>query len=150
MLDVGDLAPDFALSDQSGKLHRLKDYKGKKLVLYFYPKDETPGCTTEACGFRDAYADFRDLGVVVLGVSPDDAESHVRFAARHSLPFPLLSDPEKETLKAYGAWGKKKFMGKEYDGVLRTTFIIDENGKIKKIFRNVRPNRHEEAVLTSL
>lgn len=147
MLTEGQIAPDFSLPDEDGKIHKLSDYRGKSIVLYFYPKDNTPGCTKEACSFRDNFEDFRKAGVEVIGVSPDPPESHMGFKLKHQLPFTLLSDTEHKVCEAYGVWGKKKFMGKEYDGVLRTTFIIDGEGKIFKIFRDVNPAEHSQEVL---
>lgn len=147
MLNEGQLAPDFELPDENNQIHKLSDYKGKPVVLYFYPKDNTPGCTKEACSFRDSFEEFRNAGVIVLGVSPDPPESHVGFKLKHQLPFTLLSDIDHKVCELYGVWGKKKFMGKEYDGVLRTTFVIDKNGKIMKIFHNVKPDEHSNEVL---
>lgn len=147
MLKVGQQAPGFTLPDQDGKLHSLADYKGKRVLLYFYPKDDTPGCTTEACAIRDTFGDFQKTGLVVLGVSGDDVKSHKKFAEKYKLPFPLLADTEKKILKAYGAWGKKKFMGKEYEGIFRTSFLIGEDGKILKVYENVKPPEHAAEVL---
>jgi peroxiredoxin Q/BCP len=150
MLEVGELAPDFALPDQEGRLHRLSDYRGRWVVLYFYPKDDTPGCTKEACGFRDEKGRLEELGAVVLGVSADDVESHKRFAEKYHLNFPLLSDPAKEVIRAYGAWGKKTLYGKEYEGVLRQTFLIDPEGRVAKVWRKVSPEGHAEEVAQAL
>ncbi|KIX84712.1 thioredoxin-dependent thiol peroxidase [Thermus filiformis] len=150
MLEAGELAPDFALPDQEGRLHRLSDYRGRWVVLYFYPKDDTPGCTKEACGFRDEKGRLEELGAVVLGVSADDVESHKRFAEKYRLNFPLLSDPAKEAIRAYGAWGKKTLYGKEYEGVLRQTFLIDPEGRVAKIWRKVSPEGHAEEVAQAL
>lgn len=149
-MEVGSLAPDFQLPDQEGKPHRLSDYRGRWVVLYFYPKDDTPGCTTEACGFRDRMGDLVDLGAVVLGVSADDVDSHRRFAQKHRLNFPLLADPERRAILAYGAWGKKKLYGKEYEGVLRQTFLIDPEGHIAKVWKRVSPEGHAEEVAAAL
>lgn len=149
-MEAGSLAPDFALPDQDGRLHRLADYRGRWVVLYFYPKDDTPGCTKEACGFRDRMGDLQDLGAVVLGVSADGVESHKRFAEKYGLNFPLLADPERQAILAYGAWGKKNLYGKEYEGVLRQTFLIDPEGRIAKVWRKVSPEGHVEEVAEAL
>lgn len=140
-------APDFLLKDSDGKLHSLKDYAGKWLVLYFYPKDDTPGCTVEACSLRDARDDIADLGAEVIGISMDDATSHEKFKAKHSLNFTLLSDPDRTTIDAYGAWGKKMF-GKE--GILRRTFIIDPKGTVVKVYGRVTPLGHGEQIVQEL
>jgi peroxiredoxin Q/BCP len=140
-------APDFNLPDQDGKLHKLSDYKGKWVLLYFYPKDDTPGCTKEACGIRDEFKNFKNLNIVVLGVSADSSESHKKFSQKYKLPFTLLSDESKKVLKKYGVWGKKKFMGKEYEGILRTSFLINPDGKIVKIYEQVKPDIHAKEVL---
>jgi len=140
-------APDFSLKDNDGKLHSLKDYAGKWLVLYFYPKDDTPGCTVEACSLRDARDDIADLGAEVIGISMDDAVSHEKFKAKHSLNFTLLSDPDRTTIDAYGAWGKKMF-GK--DGILRRTFIIDPKGTVIKVYGRVTPLGHGEQIVQEL
>ncbi len=150
MVDVGERAPDFALPDQEGRLHRLSEYKGRWVVLYFYPKDDTPGCTKEACSFRDEKGRLEALGAVVLGVSADDVESHKAFAEKYHLNFPLLADPKKEAILAYGAWGKKNLYGKEYEGVLRQTFLIDPEGRIAKVWRKVNPEGHAEEVAKAL
>lgn len=150
MLTEGDEAPPFNLIDQDGEKHSLKEYKGKKVVLYFYPKDDTPGCTTEACSFRDEKKEFEKKNTVIFGVSADTASSHQKFSAKHGLTFPLLVDEGKEVIKAYGAWGPKKFMGKEFEGIIRSTFVIDKEGIIQKIFRNVRVDGHIEEVFNSL
>ncbi|HLC94413.1 MAG TPA: thioredoxin-dependent thiol peroxidase [Patescibacteria group bacterium] len=142
------MAPNFSLSDQDGKMHTLSDYRGKWVILYFYPKDDTPGCTKEACSFRDNTQQLTQKDIVVLAVSADSPASHKKFAEKYHLSFPLLADVEKETIKAYGAWGKKKFMGKEYDGILRTTFLIDPRGVVKKVFENVTPADHAREILT--
>lgn len=146
-LAAGDKAPEFALPDQEGKVHRLSDYKGKTVLLYFYPKDDTPGCTAEACRIRDAWADFKKADIEVLGVSPDKVKSHARFARKHKLPFTLLADENKETVEAYGVWAKKKFLGHEYMGTLRNSFLIGPDGKIAKVYEKVRPNEHAGEVL---
>ena len=150
MLQEGDLAPDFELSDQDEVLHKLSDYRGKKVVLYFYPKDDTPGCTKEACSFRDSFGDFRKNGLVVLGVSKDSASSHAKFHEKYSLPFPLLSDTDANVIKAYEAWGPKKYMSKEYQGILRVTYIIDEEGKILKAYEKVKPQDHAQEILNDI
>ncbi|HSU72236.1 MAG TPA: thioredoxin-dependent thiol peroxidase [Candidatus Binatia bacterium] len=143
-------APDFALEDQDGKLHRLSDYRGKKVVLYFYPKDMTTGCTVEACQFRDRKADITKKGAVVLGISNDSVKSHKKFEAKERLNFTLLSDPKKEVVKKYGVWGKKVFMGQHYMGINRTTFLIDKNRTILKVFQKVSPKGHDDEVLAEL
>ncbi|GGH66436.1 thioredoxin-dependent thiol peroxidase [Phaeocystidibacter marisrubri] len=137
-LKVGDTAPDFSGIDQSGKEIKLSDYKGKKVVLYFYPKDDTPGCTAEACSFRDEYTQLQERGFEIIGVSADTEKKHAKFAEKYNLPFPLIADTEKEVIKAYGVWGLKKFMGREYDGIHRETFVIDENGKIEQVIHKVK------------
>lgn len=142
MLHTGQKAPDFALPDQDGKIHSLKDYRGKKVLLYFYPKDDTPGCTTEACSFRDNYEALQDAGLIVLGVSKDSVKSHKKFAEKFHLPFPLLSDEHGEVVEAYHSWGKKKFMGREYMGIIRNSFLIDEKGNIAKVYEEVKPKEH--------
>lgn len=146
MLKIKSKAPEFSLPDQNGKIHNLKMYQGKKVLLYFYPKDDTPGCTTEACSFRDNLKDLAKLGLVVLGVSKDSVKSHEKFSKKYDLNFPILSDESGEVVEAYGAWGKKKFMGREYMGVLRKSFLIDEAGKIEKIYEEVKPKEHVEEV----
>ncbi|GAB4295120.1 MAG: thioredoxin-dependent thiol peroxidase [Ignavibacteriaceae bacterium] len=150
MVEEGKKAPDFKLKDQNGKQHKLSDYKGKKVVLYFYPKDNTPGCTTEACNFRDEFSAFRKLDAVIIGVSPDSITSHKNFAEKYNLPFTLLSDEEKKVIEKYGVWVEKTLYGRKYMGVERSTFIIDENGKIKKIFRKVKVNGHNKEVTEAL
>lgn len=149
-MEPGTPATDFALPDQEGRIHRLSDYRGRWVVLYFYPKDDTPGCTKEACGFRDHLGDLQELGAVVLGVSADDVQSHKRFAEKYGLNFPLLADPGREAILAYGAWGKKNLYGKEYEGVLRQTFLIDPEGRIAKVWRKVSPESHAEEVAEAL
>jgi len=146
-LKEGDKAPDFAVPDAEGKMVRLKDLRGKKVVLYFYPKDDTPGCTKEACSFRDSFAAFKRRGIEVLGVSLDNEKSHQKFAQKYGLPFRLLADTERSVSEAYGTYGEKKFMGRTYMGNNRMTFLIDEKGKIKKIFSKVKPEDHAEEVL---
>ena len=146
-LHIGDKAPDFKLKDQDGKEHSLSSYSGKSVLLYFYPKDDTPGCTTEACGMRDNFSAFEKLGMVILGVSADSAKSHQKFSKKYKLPFPILSDEEKEVVRMYGVWGKKKFMGREYDGIQRTSFLINGSGNIEKIYEDVKPARHAKEVI---
>jgi len=147
VLKEGDKAPDFTVRDGEGKTVKLKDFRGKKVVLYFYPKDDTPGCTREACAFRDAFGKFKRRGIEVLGVSLDSEASHKKFAAKFDLPFRLLADTDKAISEAYGTYGEKKFMGRKYMGNHRMTFLIDEKGKIKKIFDKVKPDEHAGEVL---
>jgi thioredoxin-dependent peroxiredoxin len=147
MLKEGTTAPAFKANDAEGHSISLKDLRGQKVVLYFYPKDDTPGCTKEACSFRDAFAKFKKRGITVLGVSPDKETAHKKFATKYELPFTLLADTDKSIAEAYGVWAEKKFMGRTYMGVLRTTFLIDEKGKIKKIFEKVKPEDHANEVL---
>lgn len=149
-LSVGDAAPDFTLPDQNGEEHRLSDYRGKPVVLYFYPKDDTSGCTKEACGFRDDYSAYKEAGVIILGVSPDSPKSHTNFITKYDLPFTLLADTEREVLKLYGAWGLKKMYGREYEGVLRTTYLIDADGKIAKVYEKVKPAAHSAEILADM
>ncbi|HIB36141.1 thioredoxin-dependent thiol peroxidase [Mesonia sp.] len=146
-LKAGDAAPEFSAKDQDGNLHELKDYKGKKLVVFFYPKASTPGCTAEACNLRDNWEVFQEKGYEILGVSADSARRQTNFKNKHELPFPLLADEEKEVINAFGVWGPKKFMGKEYDGIHRTTFIIDEEGKIEDVIGKVKTKAHAEQIL---
>ncbi|MFN4213023.1 MAG: thioredoxin-dependent thiol peroxidase [Microgenomates group bacterium] len=143
-------AINFSLPDQNGKIHKLFDYKGKWVVLYFYPKDDTPGCSKEACAFRDGIAELKKLGAVVLGVSADSVSSHKKFVDKHHLNFPLLSDEEKEVIKKYGAWGKKKFLGKEFEGVLRITYLINPKGEIVKKFEKVKPDVHAKEIIDEI
>jgi peroxiredoxin Q/BCP len=150
MLKAGDNAPDFELSSDAGERVRLSDLRGKKVVLYFYPKDDTPGCTTEACELRDRQPELEAQEATVLGVSPDSVASHQKFKAKYGLTFPLLADPDHSVADAYGAWGEKKRYGKTYEGVLRTTFIIDEEGRIEAIFEKVRPKGHGDQILEAL
>jgi len=150
MLEVNDLAPDFTLVSDTGEQVTLSAYRGQKVVLYFYPKDDTPGCTTEACSFRDDYSQFLMKGAVVIGVSPDQEASHERFKAKLGLPYYLLSDPDHKVADMYGAWGEKKNYGRSYEGILRTTFVIDEEGRIRHVFRNVKPEGHAQEVLAVL
>ena len=150
MLKEGDLAPDFELTDQNGDLLKLSDYRGKKVVLYFYPKDDTPGCTKEACSFRDSFGDFRKHGIVVLGVSKDSEKSHARFQEKYSLPFSLLSDTDTKVSQAYEAWGEKRLMGKEMVGMNRITYVIDEDGRILKAYEKVKPQYHAQEILNDI
>jgi peroxiredoxin Q/BCP len=150
LLDVGDRAPDFSIPDGGGNLVTLNALRGKTVVLYFYPRDNTPGCTKEACGFRDRYADFQAHDIVILGVSTDDAKKHAKFTQKYDLPFPLLCDTEAELSIAYGVYGLKKFMGKEFMGINRTTFVIDPDGQIAKIYRKVKAEPHPAEVLADL
>ncbi len=143
-------APDFSLPDETGKVRTLKEFRGQPVVLYFYPKDDTPGCTKEACNFRDDYHIYQENGVVILGISPDSAESHTKFKNKFSLPFTLLADEGHKVCDAYGVWGPKKMMGKEYEGVYRTTFLIGPDGNIIKVFENVKPDGHSTEVLEAL
>lgn len=148
-LKIGDKAPDFTGKNQNGKEVKLKDFKGKKLILYFYPKDNTPGCTAEACDLRDNYDMWLSKSYEVLGVSPDSEKSHINFIEKHKLPFDLISDPEKTILKAYNAWGEKKMYGRTYEGVLRKTYVIDENGVIEQIFEKVKTKDHTNQILNA-
>lgn len=146
-LKAGDKAPDFIGTDQNGKVVDSRKLLGKKVVLYFYPKDDTPGCTAEACNIRDNYAELMKAGYVVIGVSPDDMTSHQKFSSKYQLPFPLIPDPDKLIIKSFGVWGPKKFMGRSYDGVLRTTFIIDEKGDIEKVITKVDTKNHVSQII---
>jgi peroxiredoxin Q/BCP len=150
MPEVGKAAPAFKLKNQDGKVISLSDFKGKDVVLYFYPKDDTPGCTTEACSFRDELPRFNGVNAVILGVSPDSVDSHKKFSQKYELPFDILSDESKEVVQKYDVWKEKNNYGKKYMGVVRSTFIIDKNGKIKKIFNNVKVNGHSEEVMKAL
>jgi peroxiredoxin Q/BCP len=147
MLNIGDRARSFALKDKNGNEVSLSDFIGKRVVLYFYPKDNTPGCTRQACAFAGAYEEFKNRGVEVIGISRDSIASHVKFAEKYNLPFVLLSDPELEAIQAYGVWQEKKMYGKVSFGVVRTTFIIDENGIIEKIMPKVKPDTNAEEIL---
>jgi peroxiredoxin Q/BCP len=149
-LKVGDPAPDVSLPDGKGTVHHLSDFAGKRVVLYFYPRDNTPGCTKEACNFRDNYAAYQGKDIVVLGVSTDDAKSHEKFTTKFDLPFPLLSDADGSVSTAYESYGLKKFMGKEYMGISRNTFVIGPDGTIEKIYKKVKPDAHAEAILADL
>jgi thioredoxin-dependent peroxiredoxin len=150
MLPINNTAPDFELADQDGVVRRLSDYKGKWVVLYFYPKDDTPGCTKEACGFRDSYKELLDKNVVILGVSKDTVQKHKKFAEKYSLPFPLLADVDKTVIEQYQAWGKKKFMGREFEGILRITYLIDPQGIIHKAYEKVNPLTHASEIIKDL
>ena len=150
MLEVGTKAPDFTLPDQNGDLHSLSEYKGKKIILYFYPKDNTPGCTKQACGFAERYPQFIEKGAVVLGISKDSVASHKKFEEKYGLPFTLLSDPELVAIQAYDVWQEKKNYGKTYMGVVRTTYLIDEEGKIAKAFDKVKAADNPEQMLGEL
>ena len=143
----GDKAPAINAVDENGNKVKLSDFKGKKVILFFYPKDNTPGCTAESCNLRDNYKALKKKGFEVLGVSPDSEKSHQKFIDKYDLPFTLVADTEKEVSKKYGVYGKKKFMGKEYMGIIRTTFVIDEKGKIEKIFDKVKTKEHSEQIL---
>lgn len=149
-LKEGDVAPKFSVATSGGGKISLADFKGQNVILYFYPKDDTPGCTKEACAFRDNFAEFKKKGAVVLGVSPDSIKSHDKFVDKFKLPFTLLSDEDKKIVEAYGVWGEKTFMGRNYLGVYRVTFLIGPDGKIKKIWPNVKPDEHVEEVLAAL
>ena len=148
-LKPGDAAPDFSAADQHGNEISLKSLKGKKVVLYFYPKDDTPGCTAEACNLRDNHTDLINKGYVVVGVSPDPSKAHTKFTEKYELPFSLLPDTDKKIIQDYGVWGPKKFLGKSYEGVLRSTFVIDENGIIEKVFTQVDTKNHTVQILNS-
>ncbi|MDP2629109.1 MAG: thioredoxin-dependent thiol peroxidase [Candidatus Harrisonbacteria bacterium] len=149
-LRIGEKAPDFILPDQHGEEHSISQYKGEWVLLYFYPKDNTPGCTAEACQIRDNMEAFKKLSITVLGVSIDSVDSHKKFADKHDLPFTLLSDWDKKVVELYGVWGKKKFMGKEFMGTKRTSFLIDREGRIVKIYEKVKPAQHGEEVLEDI
>jgi peroxiredoxin Q/BCP len=146
-LKVGDKAPNFSGLDQNGTSHKLTDYSGKKLVVFFYPKASTPGCTAEACDLRDNFARFQSSNYALLGVSADNAKAQLKFVEKYDLPFPLLADDDKSVIQAFGVWGPKKFMGKEYDGIHRTTFVIDENGSIEDVISDVKTKAHAAQIL---
>lgn len=150
MLNIGDKAPEFTLKDKEGKEVSLSDFAGKKVVLYFYPKDNTPGCTRQACAFAGLYGEFQKRGVEVIGISRDSAASHVKFAEKYNLPFILLSDPELAAIQAYGVWQEKKLYGKITMGVVRTTFLIDEQGRIEKVMSKVKPDTNAAEILAQL
>ena len=149
-IPAGMPAPDFELLDDTNTPRKLSGFRGKKVILYFYPEDDTPGCTKEACHFRDDYSAYENAGVVILGVSPDTVESHVKFRKKYQLPFPLLADIGHKVCELYGVWGPKTSFGREYEGVLRTTFLIDENGNIVRVFEKVRPAEHSAELLSAL
>src|SRR5438067_8162920 len=150
MVEEGKPAPDFELLTDEGERVKLSDFRGKPVVLYFYPADDTPGCTKQACGIRDAYGEFERAGAVVLGVSPDDEASHVSFKQKYGLPFTLLADPGHEVAETYGAWGEKSRYGKTYEGIIRSTFVIGSDGTVTKAMRNVKPETHADDVLAVL
>lgn len=147
---AGTPAPDFQLADDTGQIRKLSDWRGRFVVLYFYPADDTPGCTKEACNFRDDYSAYEQADVVILGVSPDSVESHVKFKKKYQIPFALLADPDHKVCDLYGVWGPKRLAGKEYEGVLRTTFLIGPDGQVLKVFEKVRPAEHSDEVLAAL
>ena len=149
-MNIGDIAPAFTLQDKNGNNVSLADFAGKKIVLYFYPKDNTPGCTRQACAFAAAYDEFKTRNIIVIGISKDSVESHRKFAEKHNLPFILLADPELQAIQAYGVWQEKKLYGKVSMGVVRTTFIIDENGKIQHIMPKVKPDTNAAEILAML
>ena len=150
VIAAGTTAPEITLPDETGVERKLSDYRGSPVVLYFYPKDDTPGCTTEACNFRDDYSGYEDAGVVIIGVSPDSPKKHTKFKEKYGLPFILLADESHAACELYGVWGPKKFMGREYDGVYRTTFLVDSDGMIVRVFENVKPADHSTEVLDAL
>ncbi|MDY6846534.1 MAG: thioredoxin-dependent thiol peroxidase [Chloroflexota bacterium] len=150
VLSKGVKAPDFELQDSEGQVHKLSDYTGQTIVVYFYPKDDTPGCTKEACSFRDSYADFKKAGVTIIGISPDKVASHKKFKDKYALPFTLLADPDHKVCEAYDVWGLKKAFGREYEGVFRTTYIIGPEGEVKHVFENVKPSEHSKEVLSEV
>jgi peroxiredoxin Q/BCP len=150
VVSEGEQAPDFTLATDADERVSLSDFRGKPVVLYFYPKDDTPGCTAQACGIRDSYADFERAGAVVLGVSPDDVKKHVKFKEKYGLPFTLLADPEHEVAERYGVWGEKRYMGRTYLGVSRTTFLVAPDGTVAKVMPNVKPDTHADDVLAAL
>jgi peroxiredoxin Q/BCP len=150
MVEEGKPAPDFALESDTGETVRLSDLRGKPVVLYFYPRDDTPGCTTQACGIRDAWDDFRERGAVVLGVSPDTVGSHGKFKTKYSLPFTLLADPDHRVAEEYGFWVEKSMMGKRYMGIERSTVVIAPDGTVARVFRRVKPGRHASQVLAEM
>ena len=150
MVEEGKPAPDFELTSDSGDTVKLSDLRGNPVVLYFYPKDDTPGCTVEACGFRDAYSEFEKRGAVVLGVSPDSETSHVKFKEKYALPFTLLADPDHHVAEEYGTWVERKNYGKTYMGIERSTFLIDSEGRVAKVMRRVKPDTHADEVLAAL
>jgi thioredoxin-dependent peroxiredoxin len=150
VIEEGKQAPDFELQTDAGETVKLSDFRGRPVVLYFYPKDDTPGCTTEACEFRDAYNVFRDRGAEVLGVSPDDVTSHVKFKTKYELPFTLLADPDHEVAEKYGVWGERSYAGKTYMGINRSTFVIDSDGNVARAMLGIKPAGHASDVLDAL
>jgi peroxiredoxin Q/BCP len=148
--EVGQLAPDFEAMDDTGEQIKLSDYHGKEVVLYFYPRADTPGCTKEACGFRDDYSAYDKAGVVILGVSPDTVRDQAKFKQKWDLPFPLIADDDHVIAEVYGVWGLKKFMGREYEGVHRTTFLIDKDGRVQQVFEKVKPAEHSKEILAAI
>jgi len=150
VVEEGKPAPDFELTSDTGEQVKLSDFRGRQVVLYFYPKDDTPGCTAQACGIREEYSRFQERGAVVLGVSPDDEASHVKFRDKYELPFTLLADPEHEASEAYGVWGERNYAGRTYMGITRSTFVIDSEGNVSKAMRGVKPDTHAEKVLAAL
>lgn len=150
MIKAGQPAPEFRLADENEKIHTLADYRGQAVLLYFYPKDDTPGCTVEACNFRDDYSAYESAGVVILGVSPDTPKSHAKFKNKYDLPFSLLADEDNALAGAYGVWGEKSMFGKKYMGVLRTTFLIDAEGNVARVFEGVKPDGHSTEVLDAI
>ena len=146
-LQVGEKVPDFSVSDDKGNIHQLCDYKGQKLVVFFYPKANTPGCTAEACDLRDHYKELQDAGYALLGVSADSEKKQHNFSEKYNFPFPLLADEDKQVINAFGVWGPKKFMGREYDGIHRMTFIIDENGVVERVIEKVKTKAHAAQIL---
>jgi peroxiredoxin Q/BCP len=149
-ISAGQQAPDFTLTDQDGEDRSLSDYRGTPVVLYFYPKDDTPGCTKQACGFRDDYSAYQEAGVTVLGVSPDNSKSHTKFINKYDLPFTLLADTDRKVINLYEVWGLKKNFGREYEGVIRTTYLIDGDGNIAKVLENVAAAKHSKEILSAL
>ncbi|MTV24465.1 thioredoxin-dependent thiol peroxidase [Nitriliruptoraceae bacterium ZYF776] len=149
-MEAGTPAPTFTLPDQDGREVSLEDLRGRPVVIYFYPKDDTPGCTTQACGIRDQWSQFEEAGAAVLGISPDDVDSHARFAAKHDLPHTLLADPDRRVLEAYGAWGEKVLYGKTTVGVIRSTFLVDRDGTVAKVWKRVQTKTHAERVLAAI
>jgi peroxiredoxin Q/BCP len=150
LLEVGDRAPEFKTTDQDGESVSLKDFRGRKIVLYFYPKDDTPGCTKEACGFRDDYSKFRKRKIEVFGVSVDDEKSHKKFAEKYDLPFRLLADTDKKIVKDYGVWGEKSLYGRKFMGIHRVTYVIDEKGKVAAVWPKVKSDGHADEILASV
>ena len=150
LIQENSVAPDFSLKDETGTLNKLSDYRGKPVILYFYPADDTPGCTTEACNFRDDYSAYLKAGVVILGISPDSSSSHAKFKTKYHLPFTLLADEDHQVCQLYGVWGIKNSYGRQHEGVFRTSYLISPDGKIQKVFANVKPADHSVEVLAAL